>query len=163
MTALRRLVTLALAIACVPGAAAAQMRAGAGAIVERCGAAAGLQLGAQGSSGSVGGDGLVSVTAEGGVIREITVRRAGAFTQRYIVIGQSTLGEVLQRYGQPTSSRPVGPTLQIDYGYDGITFLFPYGGSSAALQNDLVVRGATVHPKARRPDGSIYPCATAAK
>lgn len=156
---LRCVLTIGIAIGYVP--VSAQMR-GAGAIVERCGSAAGLQLGAKGASGGVG-DGLVTVTADRGVIREITVRRAGAFTQRYIVIGQSTLGEVLQRYGQPTSSRNAGSTLLVDYAYDGITFTFPYGGSSGAVQNNLVVRGATVHDKARLPNGSTYPCTSAAK
>jgi hypothetical protein len=110
------------------------------------------------------GDGLIAIATDGtGMIREIIVRRPGVFTQRYIVIGQSTLGEVLQRYGRPTSSRRVGPRLVIDYAYDGISFAFPYSGNAAGLENDVSVSAATVHTKAAPPNGASFACKAALK
>src|SRR3979409_2669184 len=91
-------------------------------IIERCGSAAGLRLGVPAAAGTVG-DGLAQVATDaGGAIREITVRPSGAFTQRYIVIGESTLGDVLQRYGKPATTKQTGPSLIVAYPHDGVSF-----------------------------------------
>jgi hypothetical protein len=65
---------------------------------------------------------------------------------------------VLQRYGKPTNTTHAGSSLIVSYAYDGIDFVFPYGGS---LQNGLPVRGATVRAKQPLPTGGYYPCSAA--
>jgi hypothetical protein len=141
-------------------------------IVERCGTAAGFSLGrsirgaglvatgrvADGLRQLRTPDGAVTVGVDGAdTIREIAVRVPGAFTQRFIVVGRSTLGDVLQRYGQPTSSQRSGSGVVVDYAHDGVSFAVP------GVSRTATVESATVHAKTAGRPGTNYDCRASAR
>jgi hypothetical protein len=59
-----------------------------------------------------------------------TVR--GMFTQRYVTIGQSTLNDVVSRYGKANSVRSEGSTIALEYAVSGRVVTFRIDNSSAS-------------------------------
>jgi hypothetical protein len=65
------------------------------------------------------------LTEENGSLSEIKISMPGVFTQRYIVIGESTLSDVVQRHGVPVGGfQTSGDEIVVNYPYDGIAFGF---------------------------------------
>jgi hypothetical protein len=82
-----------------------------------------------------------------GEIREITLASPGAFTQRYIVIGEATLRDVLERYGPPISSRPVGGDIVVFYPDEGVAFTFADIGTFLPTKTDARVSAVTIYAR----------------
>lgn len=143
-------------------------------VIERCGDAVGFTIrtpvaryrnlrplkAAGGLRQFQAGDGTVLRVDAKGQIADVTVRTPGVFTQRFVVIGQSTLGEVLKRYGTPTASRQAGAELVVEYATEGVAFLFgnPAGRALSSAQLGERVRGVTVRSKVPDAAGRTVPC-----
>lgn len=164
-----------------------------GLILERCGSVGSVTIGSRISARqrlSLARDLTVSETD--GTITSIVVQTRGMFTQRYVVIGESTLFEVHQRYGSPlriTDGPKSGslPTMEVDYPYEGIAFLFAYTPSSpgdekaapsagartalppgvrvapsiaagVSITNAVKVDSVKLHPKESDPSGADHSC-----
>jgi hypothetical protein len=161
---------------------AQQYKAGPGQIVERCGIAGTFTVGRTfvgsadrfrrtGDNQFTAPDGTTVVTNAQRQIVEIKIATPGVFTQRYAVIGDIRLNEVLKRYGQPQPrSRPRKPAdphdFVLEYAYEGVSFLFtgmPTGmsvrrGAYVAAPLDKPVAAVIVHEKERDPAGADHAC-----
>lgn len=158
-----------------------------GPILERCGNVGSWTVGARISPkelASVESD--FSITAPQGIITSITVRARGMFTQRYVVIGDSTEFDVSRRYGAfgnlSTTARvgvsADGKMIEVDYPYEGIVFsivipptpepslLFPERKLPPSVSpaprlpdsRDRKVIAVRLHAKERDPSGADHSC-----
>ncbi len=91
-------------------------------------------------------------------LQAIAVRRPGAFRRRSIVIGETTIADVFQRYGTPTHSTRSGTYLILSYADDGIDFVFPFTGT---LRNRSPVSEVIVHAGQPLASGTRYPSSAA--
>ena len=121
------------------------------AILEQSGRVAGLELkaaisdyGTQVRRQSAGlyrsADGLIEVVTDPtGKISRIAASKSGMFTQRLVTIGQSSLEDVVERYGKP--KRVYSRSERIAVEYDNLVFT----ASAAPTQNKAeVLKGWTV-------------------
>jgi hypothetical protein len=127
----------------------------AGGILERCGTVERWRIGASVSPSEFPpANGGITITVANGRIATIQSRVRGTFTQRYIVIGESTLSDVMKRYGSARRSPQSSSVVEVDYPYDGITFQFAGGGSSSEPR----VSAVRLHAKAPDPSGADHSC-----
>lgn len=154
-----------------------------GQVVERCGIAGSYTIGrvfaprgetSRGNDEWLAPDGTVITTNSRRIIAEIRISNPGVFTQRYVVNRETTLNDVLQRYGsaQPRrqrSSRPDGRDFVLEYAYEGISFVFGgvpatvSVGRSVGSQFNRPVSAIIVHEKERDPSGRDYSCPMTSK
>jgi hypothetical protein len=94
-------------------------------------------------------EGSVIEINQSGIVQTLTISRPGLFTQRLVVIGESRLSDVLQRYGSPNRSWQDGPWLIVDYAYDGIGFEFlnPARIAPTAFSVSALVARITLHTR----------------
>lgn len=190
---LRSVTALAAALVGATGLATAQtakqapvFQSGVSQIVERCGNAGSFTIGRPlpggdrlrqtGENQFTAADGTTVSTNAQRQIVEVKVTTPGAFTQRYVVIGDIRLNEVLRRYGQPQprsrQRKSANPNdFVLEYAYEGVSFLFsgmPRGmtvrpGVYVAPALDKPVAAVIVHEKERDPLGRDHECALTSK
>ena len=82
-------------------------------------------------------DGTIEVSTDGqGKVNRISASKVGMFTQRLVTIGQSTLMDVVERYGQPKGVY-LDTADRIAAEYDGIIFIAAKAPQAAKTQHDL--------------------------